>query len=502
MGRMRFVLLEGGKTCARVATAGRAALLVDMACYFEAAKAAMRQATRSIHFLNWAFEQDTFLDPGPDCSGDDGDRIGNFLKGLAATRPELDIRILCWDSAMPVAATQRFFPFADRRAFKGSRVRFELDNKLPLGACHHQKMLVIDDNLAFCGGGDIGPDRWDTPRHLDDDPRRERTRRDHKDFDSRHETMGIVDGDAAVMLAEVFRERWRRATGEEVSASPAPSAPAWPDCVTPDFHDVAAGASRTYARWRDFPEVRETEALHVASIKAAKSLIYMENQYFTSPLIAEALAVRLREADGPEVLLISTEHSPSYFDQATMDKTRFDFVSHLQAADAHGRFRAYSPVTTLGRTIIVHAKLTLVDDAVLRIGSANINNRSMGFDSECDLVLETRDEAQGRRLAELRLGLVAHWLGCDEAVVREALDRAQRRWCPALDALREHGYARLRPITPGAMNVVSGLVAKHHIGDPVAASDAWRPWSRRRALRGRLADAGLDVDQVSLVPQR
>ena len=166
------MLLRDGVTCARTARAGRAALLIDMESYFRAAKAAMRSATRSIHFLNWAFEQDTFLDPGPDGAGDEGDRIGNFLKGLAAARPELDIRILCWDSAMPVAATQRFFPFADRRAFDGTRVRFVLDAKLPLGACHHQKMIVIDDALAFCGGGDIGPDRWDTPLHLDDDPRR------------------------------------------------------------------------------------------------------------------------------------------------------------------------------------------------------------------------------------------------------------------------------------------------------------------------------------------
>ena len=496
------MLLKGGVTCARVATAGRAALLVDMEGYFIAAKAAMQRATRSIHFLNWAFEQDTFLDPGPDCTGDDGDRIGDFLKNLAATKPELDIRILCWDSAMPVAATQRFFPFADRRAFRGTRVRFELDNKLPLGACHHQKMIVVDDGVAFCGGGDIGPDRWDTPRHLDDDPRREKTRRDHKDFDSRHEVMGIVDGDAAAMLAEVFRERWRRATGEDLPAASAPSTSAWPDGVTPDFHGVAAGASRTYARWRAFPAVRETEALHVASIREARRLIYMENQYFTSPLIAEALAARLREPDGPEVLLVSTEHSPSYFDQATMDKTRFDFVSHLQAADAHGRFRAYSPVTTLGRTIIVHAKLTIVDEALLRIGSANINNRSMGFDSECDLALEMQDGAQAERLAALRLRLVSHWLGCPDADVKAALRVAGDRWCVALDALRECGRARLRPIMPGAMNLVAKVVSKHHIGDPVAASDAWKPWRRRSALRDRLAAAGLDTEQVSLVPGR
>lgn len=496
------MLLRAGDTCARVARAGRAALLVDMACYFEAAKAAMQGAKRSIHFLNWAFEQDTFLSPGPDCTGDDADRIGNFLKDLAKSRPELDIKILCWDSSMPVAATQRFFPFSDRKAFNGTRVRFVLDGKLPFGACHHQKMLIVDDQVAFCGGGDIGPDRWDTPRHLDDDPRREKTRRDHKDFDSRHEVMGLVDGDAAVMLAEVFRERWRRATGEEVQVAPEPSTSAWPDCIIPDFQDIQTGASRTYAAWKGCPAVREAEALHTASIGAARQLIYMENQYFTSPLIAEALAARLREPNGPEVVLISTEHSPSFFDQATMDKTRFDFISHLKTADAHERFRIYSPVTTLGRTIIVHAKLTIIDDTLLRISSANINNRSMGFDSECDLAMEAKTEAQQSRLAELRTSLLAHWLGCADAIVRDALEETNGRHCPALEALRESGYTRLRPITPGKMNVVSGLVAKHHIGDPVAAEDAWRPWRRRDALSRCLTRAALDPAQASLVPER
>ncbi len=154
----------------------------------------MLKARRSIHFLNWAFEPDTLLHPRPGGLGDDGDRIANFLKHLTETKPELDVRVLCWKSAMPVAATQHFFPLADRGAFARSRVKFRLDGKLPIGACHHQKMIVIDDAVAFCGGGDIGPDRWDTPAHLDDDPRREKTRWDNKCFDNRHEVMSVVDG--------------------------------------------------------------------------------------------------------------------------------------------------------------------------------------------------------------------------------------------------------------------------------------------------------------------
>ena len=495
------MLLRDGDTCWKSARADRAALLVDMDCYFVAAKAAMLQARRSISFLNWAFEQDTFLDPGPNCTGDEGDRIGNFLKAIADANHDLDVRVLCWNSAMPVAATQRFFPFADRKAFNGSRVKFVLDGKLPVGACHHQKMIVIDDAVAFCGGGDIGPDRWDTPRHLDDDPRREKTRRDHKDFDSRHEVMGVVDGDAAVMLGTVFRARWERATGEAIP-EPAPAAfRPWPDCVTPDFTDLTIGASRTHAAWKAYPAVREVEALHVAAIKAAKKTIYMENQYFTAPLIAEALAARLREADGPEVVLVSTEHSPSYFDQATMDKTRLDFVAHLKAADKGDRFRAYSPVTTLGRTIIVHAKMTFIDDVLLRIGSANINNRSMGFDTECDMSFEaTGSQAQQAKIGELRTHLLAHWLGCDARIVATAVSDLGSL-VKAIETLRNAGYARLRPIEPGPMNALSAAVATYHIGDPISAKDAWRPWRRRAALRHTLAGFGYDPAEAKLIPE-
>ena len=213
------MLLSDAATCWKTAKADRAALLIDMEAYFDAAMDAMSRAKHSVHLLNWAFEANTLFHPEPGGGGPDSDRFGNFLIALAKN-PNLDVRVLCWKSAMPVAATQHFFPFVDRRVFAGTKVKFVLDGKLPVGACHHQKMIVIDDAIAFCGGGDIGPDRWDTPEHLDDNPRREKTRRDNKCFDSRHEVMGLVDGAAAVALGELFRDRWLRATGETFDASP------------------------------------------------------------------------------------------------------------------------------------------------------------------------------------------------------------------------------------------------------------------------------------------
>lgn len=474
------------KTAGAVTVAGRAALLIDMEAYFDAAMEAMKAAKHTVHLLNWAFEAQTHFHPRAGGGGLKSDRIGDFLKALAE-RPELEVRLLCWYSAMPVAATQHFFPFFDRITFRGSKVRFVLDAQLPPGACHHQKMIVIDDAIAFCGGGDIGPDRWDTPEHLDDNPRREKTRRDNKCFDSRHEVMGLVDGPAARALGDVFRDRWQAATGETLTPSPAVPRPAWPGDIPPGFKTIGVGLSRTRARWKTRGELRENEALHVAAIRAATTCIYMENQYFTSPLIAGELAARLRETDGPEVVLITTEHSPSYFDQLTMDRTRLVFLKTLQDADKQGRFRIYSPVTTLGRTIIVHAKLTIIDDTLMRIGSSNINNRSMGYDTECDLSLEAVGPGSSKNQAEiirLRNMLLAHWLGCPETPLEQAIVE-QGGVGAALEALRLAGHCRLRPITIEKLNIIERFVARNHLGDPVGEHDAWSPWRRKRALANR-----------------
>ena len=468
-------------------TATRAAVLVDTQAYYDAALEAMIHAKRSIHFLNWAFEPDTRLHPVPGPKRG-GDGIAHFLKELAEAEPDLDVRILCWQSALPVAATQKFFPIVDRGVFAGSRVKFVLDGALPQGACHHQKIIVVDDDIAFCGGADIGQDRWDTSRHLDDDPRRERSRQRGRYYASRHEVMAVVDGPAAAALGELFRRRWRRCTGEVLEspcsvppgAGPAP----WPSAVEPRFENVRVGLSRTEPIWRGAPEVRECEALHLACIAAATSCIYMENQYFTSELMARALAARLAEPRGPDVVLVSTTRSPSYFDRNTMDPTRARFIERLKAADRFGRFQIYSPVTALGRDIIVHAKVTIIDDVLVRVGSANMNNRSFGFDTECDLSLEAagaEEEGQRAAIGALRTDILAHWLGCAGAVVDDAI-AGEGGVSRAIESLRRSGFGRLRPIRPKPLPPPAALIAKWHIGDPMGPADSFRPWKRRRAL--------------------
>ena len=514
------MLCRPGETVWRLERADRAAVLLDMADYFKAAKAAMEGARRSIHLLGWAFDPDARFAPGEDGGGPSKDRIGAFLKHLACNRPELDVRLLVWKSALPIAASQNFFPHRARRTFRRTPVRFRLAADLPLGACHHQKMLVIDDEVAFVGGGDIAPDRWDTCDHLDDDPRRSRPR--GRPFDARHEMMLSGDGPAARALGELFRERWLGASRQRLPLpedagvtleGPTP----WPACLEPSFRDAAIGVARTRPGWRGRPEVREAEALHLSAIAGARRLIYMENQYFASPVIAEALAARLEEPDGPEVVLISTLHSPSWFDRLTMDRTRLAFLERLDAADRRGRpgggrLHAYCPVTAAGRPIIVHAKVTVIDDVMLRIGSANINNRSTGFDTECDVAVEARDGDAGAAtrgaVRAWRTRMAAHWLGKPPAAVDAALARTGSLAAAIARLDGAGGPRRLRPLTPAALGPLAAFVAKHHLGDPAGPAASWRPWRRRweletqlATLSHRLAKAGLPAPVDALSPE-
>ena len=487
------MLLEKGSRCWRVATAARAAVLVDTEAYYGAAMEAMSGARRSIHLLNWAFEPDTRMRPQSGQSTRGADSIADFLKGLAEAAPNLEIRVLCWQSALPVAATQKFFPIVDRGVFAGSRVKFVLDGELPLGACHHQKIIVIDDAVAFCGGADIGQDRWDSLRHLDDDPRREQAGHPGRYYPNRHEVMALVDGPAAEALGELFRRRWRHCTGEALELPPSTPPTAWPPSIEPMFEQARVGLSRTEPAWRGASKVRENEALHLAGNAAAKSCIYMENQYFTSELMARALATRLAEPTGPDIVLVSTTRSPSYFDQNTMDPTRSRFIKTLKAADHFGRFQIYSPVTALGRDIIVHAKVTVIDNFLVRVGSANMNNRSFGFDTECDLSLEADGrvaDSQRAVIGRLRTDILAHWLGCTAAVVDDAIAK-DGGVCRALESLRQAGLHRLRPIPPQRLHPLAALIADWHIGDPMSPADAFRPWKRRRAIEQECRSARL-----------
>ncbi len=499
-----MVLLVPKSTCWRTARADRAGLIVDVEQYYAAARDAMAKAERSIHLLGWALDPDTPFAPVVPGQGEP-ERWGPFLRDLSARKPGVDIRLLVWKSALPIAATQNFFLHRARQCFKGSRVAFRLDGSIPMGACHHQKVIIVDDRLAFCGGCDVGPDRWDTPLHHDDDPRRAKGK-GKGFFECRHETMAVVDGEAARDLGQLFRNRWERSSGEillapvepaqgEAAEGPDP----WPPGVPVALRNAFVGLARSEPKWRHHPEVRETERLHLASIAAAQTLIYMENQYFASPIMAEALAARLEQPEGPEIVLLSTQHSPSWFDQMTMDRTRLLFLKRLREADRYGRLTAVCPVTPGGRSIIVHSKLSIIDDQLVRIGSANLNNRSTGFDTECDLAIEAKDAADRAAIAGFRAALVGHWIAQPGEALAAAL-AAQGSLARAIKALDDPGRPRLQPIEPKPIGRFASFIATYHLGDPAGPKDSWAPWLRRWELRKQLRRLSVELKRHGLEP--
>ena len=472
-----MTVFRPGDTCWRTARAARAAFLIDNEAFFAAAYDAIGKARRSILLLGWGFDPRTRLFPDGYDGHDDPDEIGRILVEMAHARPELDIRLLIWKSALPISASQEFFPHKAREFFEGTPVHFRLDDAVPFGACHHQKVLVIDDRVAFCGGGDISVDRWDSPAHLDDDRRRLMPRQE--EHAPRHEVMMLVDGPAAKALGDLARERWRRATDEILPEPDDAGGDPWPDHVPAALNDVEVAIERTEPDWKGRPLVEEIRRLNVACIEAARRTIYLENQYFTSPVITEALAARLAEPDGPEVVLVSTAKAPSWFDQLTMDRARGAMIWRLRAADIFGRFRSYSPVTSGRETIIVHSKVTVIDDRIARVGSANLNNRSGGFDTECELGVECDGEAEGLAITAFRDRLVGHFMG----VTGDAVAKARADFGGlggAIDALNREG--RLAPIEPPSLSAVGEFIAAYHMGDPSGVSDSWRLGRRRERL--------------------
>jgi len=494
-----MTIFSPGSTCWRTARAGRTAFLIDNEAYFTAVFDAFQKARRSILLLGWGFDPRTRLFPDGYDGPDDPDEVGRILVELARARPELDVRLLIWKSALPISASQEFFPHKARKFFRGTPVHFRLDDAVPFGACHHQKVLVVDDRLAFCGGGDISVDRWDSPAHKDFDQRRIMPKQEC--HDPRHEVMMMVDGEAARALAELARERWLRATGERLAPPPDAGGDPWPDHVPAQLLDAEIAIARTEPEWKGRPMVDEIRQLTLASIAEAKEAIYLENQYFTSPVITEALAARLAEPEGPQVVLVTTGHAPSWFDRLTMDRARGAMIWRLRAADVFGRFRALWPATSLGETIIVHSKVTVVDDRIVRVGSANLNNRSGGFDTECELGVEL-DDAEGRlQVAAFRDRLLGHFMGCTGDAVAKA--RAEfGGLVGAIDALNRD--RRLMPIEPPPTTAVGEFVTRHHLGDPQDTRDAWRPGRRRERFyqEAHTLTQALTADARSMVRPR
>lgn len=457
-------ILREGRNCWRLLPCENAAFLVDGAEYFSAFKAAVCEARQSILILGWDIDSRTCLEP--DRSGDGlPTELGPFLNAVVARRRGLHAYLLGWDFAMIYLLEREFFPVLKLDWQTHRRVHFHLDGTHPVGASHHQKVVVIDDRIAFVGGFDLAIRRWDSPEHRAWDPRRiDPAGRTYPPF---HDVQMMVSGPVAAALGELARNRWWRATGQRLSPPMGKELAGWPARQRVDVFNTEVAIARTEPRYLENPEIREVEQLYVDAIRAARHLVYIENQYFTSALIGDVLAERLLEETGPELVLVLPRQASGWLEASTMDVLRARLLQRLQNADRHGRLRAYYPETPgLGWECIgIHSKVLIVDDRLLRIGSSNISNRSMGFDTECDLALEAVDEPRvAASIAAFRNRLLGEHLGLHVERMRELLQE-QGSVIRALESLPVGGRC-LMPLICQVPEMLNQVVPEVPLIDP------------------------------------
>lgn len=472
--------------CWQVQRAEDFSIIVDADDYFTSIRSAMMEARRLIFLVGWDFDAGITL--GTPLVDDGAPRkVGDFLLWLARRRPALEIRILLW-SPVFLASWARLsnVPYLLRWKLH-SRISVRLDGRHPPGSSHHQKMLVIDDGMAFCGGIDITLDRWDTRSHRDDDPLRKRP--NGRPYGPWHDASSMFTGPAASALGELCRSRWKRAGGEDVPlVERVPSA--FDVKGRFSFGPADLAISRTEPSYLDEPQVVEIEKLYVDMIMAAKHAIYAESQYFASRAVAQALARRVAEPDGPEVVLINPVAADNWLGSLAMDTARARLRESLRRHDPHGRLRIYHPVTANGQPIYVHSKLMIVDDEIMRVGSSNINNRSMRFDRECDVALEASGSAFIRsRIGALRDDLLAEHLGVSATAVTAAIFESGSI-IKAIERLRidapQGPRKTLVPYVTPAISDLERWLADNEILDPEGPEELFEPIERRGLFRGRL----------------
>jgi phospholipase D1/2 len=426
-------LFDAGRNCWRVESASRAAFIVDADAYFKAFVAAARQAQSSILITGWDFHSRTRLL----CAEDGGAdlELGEFLNDLARRRRELQIHVLIWDYPMVFGLDREWAPLYRLGWKPHRRLHFRYDNTHPVGGSLHQKIVVIDDRVAFSGGIDLTCRRWDTCDHAPEHPQRVVRGASYPPF---HDLTMAVEGDAARALGDLVRERWRKATRRPipppakgrrllrfVRGAGAATPSRWPASLAANVANVQVAISRTEPPVSGSNGVREVEALYLDMIAAARKSIYIENQYFTADRIGEALAARLREENGPEVIVVLRELSHGWLEEVTMQTLRSRLIEKLRAADVYNRLRVFFPfIAGLkdGTCIDVHSKMMVIDDEVVRIGSANLANRSMGLDMECDLTIEASGREDVRAaIRGLRSELLAEHLGVEPQQVQDAV---------------------------------------------------------------------------------
>ncbi len=367
--------------------------LIDGDEVYRAIVAAMKTAQRTIHICSWDFDPRVWVDR---LSGSE-ETLEDVLLNLVAERPELKIRVLNWPDPTPAGMkaekTMKARLAADPRNADG-RLMVRLDSPSPITRSHHQKLVTIDDRIGFCGGIDFAWGRWDTPDHAVHAHRQPGDPDAYEEGDTAwppwHDVHCRFEGPIVATLVHNFRTRWRYVTWEELGRAEEPPA---------IDGGVPAVATRTWPEGvpgGDDP-IRDELAvknLLLRWISSARDYILIEQQYLFSKRMAKAIGRKLRWArrNGVDHFRVIVVLPPFYGEpKGATPKMHFmqaRSVRILERADPKGEhLRLFTLRTWDGQEgaytpVYIHTKAMVVDDEWATIGSANMGNRSLRYDTE------------------------------------------------------------------------------------------------------------------------
>lgn len=432
-------------------------VLIDAAHYYRALADALDHAERFVLITGWQIDTRVPLRRAPGEPSEEH-TLAALLRRACARAPALRIRVLPWDFN-PVYLLDREWASAQRfEAIAPGQIECVWDSHHAPSASQHEKVVIIDGDLAFVGGIDLCDHRWDDRHHLPVDPRR--CDLEGQPCGPYHDVQAVVRGPIVAHLTDSFAARWRLAADRELTGITPSAAPrAWGRFAHEHVIPTREAAMlRTRGSGPDGEEPPETgiQDLLVAAFRAAERRIYVETQYFTSRALVDAIATRFVDRSRPrmEVVFILPARTEGVLEQAAVQgpqRAALLYLSRVAAREGHavGAFCPAAMPTNLSTEdpaapaiTYVHSKLVVIDDRLLCLGSANLTNRSMGVDSELNLawVGETDDET--RSIAALRTALLSEHVGLSDED-GAALFGAHDELLPVLVRLAARPDARL-----------------------------------------------------------
>jgi phosphatidylserine/phosphatidylglycerophosphate/cardiolipin synthase-like enzyme len=379
-------------------------VLVDGAQALPAIAEALQAARSHVHITGWHLAAHFEL-----VRGERPVVLGALLAEIAQ---RVDVRVMVWAGA-PIPAfhpTRKEVAAEIQRLVRGTRIRCEPDPREHPFHCHHEKTIVVDDEVAFVGGidmTDLAGDRFDVSGH----PARRRL--GWHDVGTR--LRGPVVGD----VAEHFATRWREVTGERLDVNaPAAAGASTVQVVRTVAEDMYASVPQG-----DF---RILES-YLRALRSATELVYLENQFLWSPEIADVLAAKLRDPPSAafRVVIVLPRRANN-----GQDDTRGQLGRLIAADDGGGRLLAATLRSRTGSRsdpLYVHAKVGIVDDRWLTIGSANLNAHSLLNDTEMNVVTDDRELVRDTRE---RLWAEHLELSRDDVSGRPVAELVDERWIP------------------------------------------------------------------------